>query len=358
MKKALLMVIVFFSLFSSGFAFSNGTLDVGVKPAEPFIIVSEEGDVSGFSVDLITLIAQELNSSPEINFTVDPTLSEHLINVGNGEFDLGIAATTITAEREEYMDFSHPFYESSLAIMLKEGTNKKDIWGFLVEEGILELLGYTLFGIFLLANIIYFVERNKRFKAKNYFTGISSAIWWTTITLMPTTEAIEYNALNPRSRISKLLSQAIVLIGVLVFGIIFAKMASVFTVYELQSSVEGPSDLFGKQVGVIAGTQTVNVAKEYGLTIKEVNNVSHGVQLLDSEEIDAFIHDKPILQYYLRTRGEGKFYLVQQTFYPHFYGITFAVNATIREEINIALLEIKESGRYRNLKQFWFGDSY
>lgn len=353
MKQVLIFFFLVLTLITSSYA-ANDTLLVGVKTSDPFVILQGDGKVSGFSVDLMLMIAEELEHTPELEFLVDTDLQTHLDRVAAGEVDLGIAATTITSSRAEYLDFSHPFYESSLAIMLKEGSNKKSVFSVLLHKEVLILVGLILLLIFILAHIIWFVERKGRFKKWSYFPGIFSAFWWTSIALMPTSEAIEYDKLIPKTRISKLLSQTIVLVGILAFGLIFAKMTSAFTVSELGSTISGPEDLIGERVGVIVNTQSVEVTKAMGLQVIEVESFDKAIEQLHKGKLEALVYDKPLLQYYIRTQGKGEFYLVSETFAPNSYGIVFPQESELRNEIDIALLKVIESGKYDTLKAHWF----
>ena len=50
------------------------------------------------------------------------------------EVDMVMAPMTITAQREEVVDFTFPFYESSSAVVVKaELTKKKVPWSYLLD---------------------------------------------------------------------------------------------------------------------------------------------------------------------------------------------------------------------------------
>ena len=85
-------------------------LVVGVKPAEPFVIVADDGSVSGFSIDLLEHMMAQLEEPVSVSYLVDPDLQTHLASIRDGKVDFGIAATTITSERLCSFDFSEPFY--------------------------------------------------------------------------------------------------------------------------------------------------------------------------------------------------------------------------------------------------------
>nr|QNO43647.1 hypothetical protein MOOKMAHM_00016 [Methanosarcinales archaeon ANME-2c ERB4]QNO45133.1 hypothetical protein AGMAKMMB_00020 [Methanosarcinales archaeon ANME-2c ERB4] len=103
-------------------------LVVGVKPAEPFIIVAGNGSVSGFSIDLLEHILAQLECPVSVTYHVDPDIPTHLASIREEKVDFGIAATTITSERLGSFEFSHPFYLADLGI-IAEKERKPDLLG-------------------------------------------------------------------------------------------------------------------------------------------------------------------------------------------------------------------------------------
>jgi ABC-type amino acid transport substrate-binding protein len=94
----------------------EGVLQVGscldYKPFEYFEKNSEEP--TGFDVELTEAIAQELNLEVEwIRADFDTIFTA----VDAGEFDMVAAASTITPERQEQVDFSDPYYNSRQAFV-------------------------------------------------------------------------------------------------------------------------------------------------------------------------------------------------------------------------------------------------
>lgn len=74
----------------------------------------------GFDVDLVNAIADEMGVkvewSKEIFDTLIPTLK------AGGKFDMVASAMTISAEREQEIDFSEPYFDSNQSITMKAGS--------------------------------------------------------------------------------------------------------------------------------------------------------------------------------------------------------------------------------------------
>lgn len=70
----------------------------------------------------------------------------------------------------------------------------------------------------------------------------------------------------------------------------------------------------------------------------------------------AMVHDAPLLRYHLPRDAPG-LVLVGRTFVEHDYGITFPSGSDLREEVNVALLELMEGNPslYQQFIAQWFG---
>jgi ABC-type amino acid transport substrate-binding protein len=96
----------------------EGTLQVGsCLDFKPFEFV-EGGDEKGFDVDLSEAIAQELGLQVE---WVRADFDTIFTAVAAGQFDMVAAASTITEEREQVVNFSDPYYNSRQSLAVNTG---------------------------------------------------------------------------------------------------------------------------------------------------------------------------------------------------------------------------------------------
>jgi polar amino acid transport system substrate-binding protein len=89
----------------------------------PFEFV-QDGEMTGFDVDLAKLVAEKLGKRAEFK---DIALSSILISVKDGAIDAAIAALGATQERKQNYDFSDPYYKESLAILYRNDAPIKDV---------------------------------------------------------------------------------------------------------------------------------------------------------------------------------------------------------------------------------------
>lgn len=66
------------------------------------------------------------------------------------------------------------------------------------------------------------------------------------------------------------------------------------------------------------------------------------------------MHDAPLIQYYASHRGLGKVTIVGEIFEKDVYGIALSTDSSIRSEINIALLHLKEDWTCQEIYDKWF----
>src|SRR5260221_9433207 len=90
-------------------------LRVAVKPIAPFVL-KQGTELTGFSIELWNALAQSLKVD---TVWVDvATVGDQLQSVKSGKADAAIAAITITKEREADVDFTQPYFDSGLQIMV------------------------------------------------------------------------------------------------------------------------------------------------------------------------------------------------------------------------------------------------
>lgn len=101
---------------------SAETLRVATDPSfVPFEMLDQEtGEMIGFDMEIIAEVAQRAGFDYKLN-TMDFNGIIPALQTGN--VDIAIAGITITAEREKIVDFSDPYYDSGLRILVRNDNN-------------------------------------------------------------------------------------------------------------------------------------------------------------------------------------------------------------------------------------------
>ena len=101
---------------------TEGTLLIGTDaPYPPFEIgTPNDPDFSGFDVDVGNEIAERIGLTPEFQDTSFDTIFR---NTAAGQFDIAVAASTITPGRQKTVNFSDPYYEAQQGLVVPEGSD-------------------------------------------------------------------------------------------------------------------------------------------------------------------------------------------------------------------------------------------
>lgn len=119
----MLIIATLFSLMAHQLSGQDLTVATVTRP--PFSMV-ENGQSTGFSIDLWNAMVKDLGYST--SFRRVDSFSQMLELVESGDIDLATANISITSEREQAMDFSHPIFASGLQIMAPVGSGQVSLW--------------------------------------------------------------------------------------------------------------------------------------------------------------------------------------------------------------------------------------
>ncbi len=101
---------------------TEGTLIVGVDASAPGPFhcgEPEAPDFAGFDVDLIKVVAERLELTPKFKSSLWSTI---FLDLRQGRFDVVCTAATITDERMKVVDFSSPYFDIELVVVVKKGS--------------------------------------------------------------------------------------------------------------------------------------------------------------------------------------------------------------------------------------------
>ena len=333
-------------------ALPAGEVVVVTRVLPPFIIRQDIG-YTGFSGELWLELAKRSNVA--FKWKEAANVKEILATVEAGAAQVGIAAISVTAAREQKFDFSQPMFESGLQVMVKSDGQSDFSFGQLTSyfnQGAMPyLLGILAALIIIPGHLVWWAERRHAARAfsDSYVPGIFQAMAWAL-----SAAAGQQNG-DPRSGLGRFMSVAAIFVSLLFLTYWQAELTSNFTVQQLQGDISGPDDLPGKRVGTTTGSTSASfiTAKEAKLT--EFQNIGQAFEALDAAQLDAVVFDAPVLLYHAANAGRGKVRVVGPVFKRENYGILFPRGSDLRKRINESLLQMREDGSYDALYDKWFG---
>jgi polar amino acid transport system substrate-binding protein len=353
MKK--LSALLFLCLIASN-SFAQPRLEslrVATRLVKPFVF-EEKGKFTGFSVELWNEIAKQINVKTE--FVVKPTINELLASVNAQEADLGIAAISITAERELQWDFSQPMFDAGLQILVSAQAGESSLIGNIIAGiftgDFLLMIGLVVLLIAIPAHIVWFLERRPAggmLSHRSYVPGIFEAAWWAAATLATQADQM------PKSAVARIAAVVWMFSSVVFIAYFTASVTSSLTLQQLRGNIKGPEDLPGKRVASVKGSTSVEYLRQQSIDVIEFAKVEEAYQALQQNQAEAVIYDAPVLLYYASHEGKGKVHVVGSIFRKENYGIVFPDKSPLRKRVNEALLKLKENGAYDQLYKQWFG---
>ncbi len=324
---------------------------VATRVIPPFVL-SNKGELSGFSIDLWRRIANQIGV--ESKFIEYSTVPQLLSAIKESKANLGISAISITAEREQNFDFSLPIFAGGLQIMVRNPENNNSAFPNILQlffsATLLQVIGVALVLIVVAAHIIWLSERHHKdgMIPKSYFPGIFKACWWAAATLA--TQADEM----PKGVMGRLVGIIWMFIGVLFAAYFTASATTSLTVQQLQGDIRSIDDLPGKVVATTAGSTAATYLREHKISVLEVTKIEQAYNALQTKKADAVVFDAPVLLFYAANEGKGKVQTVGSILREESYGIILPNNSPYRKPINQALLSLKENGTYQSLYDKWF----
>ena len=139
-------------------------------------------------------------------------MGEVLAAVEDGSADVGIAATSMTVEREQAIDFTHPYYDAGYRVLVRTNNVAGSVLRsrrHLRNWRLIPPFHVLLVAAVAIAHIMWLVERrtNPDFPVR-YRTGIWEAIWWSLVNVFTGGDA-EKTVRRPTARVLAILWMAI-----------------------------------------------------------------------------------------------------------------------------------------------------
>jgi ABC-type amino acid transport substrate-binding protein len=359
MRSALALLCVLVAALVSSTATAE-TVRVVTRDIEPFSF-EEGGQRTGFAMELWDSVARDL----KLDYTVAvvPTAKDMVAAVQNKSADVGVGALSITSEREKIIDFSQPFYESGLQILVLNKTSIVDTaWAVLRQFFKWQLAVGILVAVvvmFVISHLVWLYEHpvNEEMWPRSYLAGMGESFWWT-VSIFLVGGADNKGPVGLGGRI---VATVWMLASVIAVSLLTALLSAAFTVNSLTTDISGPSDLPGRNVATVGGSlaetwlgELKNAGNE---TVKVVAfpTVQECLTALKQGEVKAVVYDSPVLRYHVNKPGGDAFALVPGLFDANNYGFALELGSPLRKRINEALLRLGENGVTQALREKYFG---
>jgi len=335
-----------------------GTLRVVSRLSPPFVQYDDRA-YGGFSLELWDMVATRIGADYDV-YAVNsaPKLIDEVLR---GEADVGVAAVGVTPEREEQADFSHPYLDTGLQVMVPADPDEGFLGGTfgsivarIFSWQLLSIVVVLFIALSVAAHIIWLTERGRNDDfPSDYRSGILEAFWWSAVTAT----TVGYGDKTPKGTPGRIVGIIWMFGGLFLLAYFTAGIATAFTIDEIQGSIRSADDLPGHTVAVPEASVAEAFLDRNGIATRSYPSADETYDALASGDVDAVVHDAAILQYHVNNEGAGEARVVGLPFHQQQYAFVVDFDDPLRERINVALLEVIESGEYGRLYQQWFGRS-
>ena len=338
------------------FSVYSDTLDVAVYDFPPCVILEKGQKPTGFDIDILENICSK--AGIQIRYAYPEKFSGLLEGVESGAYDCAVSGITITGERESRVDFTHPYLNSGLSILLNKGAKVnsfKTILRYVNDFGpmlILISIFMVLFGILIFFIEKWFSKENSQFNPDKPALGMFNGYWFGNVS----STTMGFGDFVPKSIPGKLLT--ILMAYICIYFVIPYATANMNMAmqkeYEIYA-IGGPDNLPGKVVGTEKGTTSETYLKKLGCDVKGFDRIDEAYKNLGDKKLDAVVFDMPTMKYLVKNEGKNKFAISGGVFDRQAYGFALAKNSPYRKILNEYLADFMRTQDYWACHDKWFG---
>ncbi|GAB1597397.1 glutamate receptor, partial [Argonauta hians] len=324
------------------------------------------------NIDYIFRIVRDGNYGQKLkNGTWDGMIGE----LTRSEANIAIAPLTITSQREEVVDFSKPFMNVGISIMIKKPEKQKPGVFSFMEPLSLEIWTCIIFAFLGISLGLWLVSRFSQCEWHKDTTingeqmvndfSISNSIWFSLGALMQ-----QGSDECPRSLSGRIIGGVWWFFVLIIISSYTANLAAFLTIERMLTPIESVEDL-AKQTEIAYGTIGSGTSKQF---FKDSNNptyqrmwafmssnpsvfvklVKDGVhKVRNSKGKYAFLLESSS-NIYINNRKPCDTMMIGGTLDSKGFGIATPKGSPIRDSVTLAVLELKEEGSLHKLYQKWW----
>jgi ABC-type amino acid transport substrate-binding protein len=333
---------------------SQSVARVGIVQAPPFAMKDADGNWQGIAVELWRHVARDLGVRFEFQEMPIPDL---VAAIERREL-VAVVTAVASAEREQVMDLSHPYYSSGLAIAVRATPGGVDwpwLLGNLFSWTLLKIVSAVLALLLLAATLVWLFERrsNPAHFSRLPLQGIGDGLWWAAVTLT----TVGYGDKAPTTRWGRGVAVAWMLVAIVLMALFTAQVTSVLTVSRLTGRIRGPADLPHVRVGTLQDSLPQSQLRaKFGVTAAGYRSFTEGLDALDHGDIDAFVGAEPVLRYAIANSYPARLAVVGTPFLRGDYVFALPPSSDIRKAINRSLLAYIDTNEWQELLRQYLGN--
>ncbi|XP_058781055.1 glutamate receptor 2.7-like [Vicia villosa] len=340
-----------------------------------FLKVAHDNDTNstqatGFCIDVFKAVVEALPYGlPQYEFVafakpdgeMAGTYDELIMELYHGKYDAVVGDITITTKRSNYVDFTMPYTESGVTMIVSmKDSRKKNAWAFL-KPLTWQLWATTACSFVFIGFVVWVLEH----RINNDFRGppshqIGTSLWFSFSTMV----------YAHREKVVSNLGRFVVVVWVFVVLILVqsytASLTSLLTVEQLTPAITDVNQLLKNKmnVGYLKGSFVYGILK--GLQFPD----SHLIPYQSAEEcnelfikgsvnggIDAAFDEVPYVKHFLGVYSCSKYVMVEPRFKTGGFGYAFPKGSPLVADISRAILNVTQGEKMKTIENAWFKES-
>ncbi|CAI9783706.1 unnamed protein product [Fraxinus pennsylvanica] len=313
---------------------------------------TNEMKYDGFCIDIFEEVIKIMGYPLHYEFVpFDGNFSELVGNVSNKNLDAAVGDVTILAERSRIVEFTLPFMESGLSMIVPVKTEPQMAWIFM-KPFTRNMWMVTLAIIFYTMFVIWFMEHqcNQEFKG-TWKDQLGTAMWFTFSSLFYAHRE------EIKSNYTKLVVVMWLFVVLVLTSSYEASLTSMLTVSRLEPTVTSLDWIMknNKTVGCDGDSFVEdylrNVIKLQN--IKPISSQEHYSEEFKKGNIAAAFLELPYQKIFLKNHCK-EYKVTGPTYSFGGIGFAFQKNSPIARDVSEAILTLMEDGKLKRLKNKWF----
>ncbi|KAI3716198.1 hypothetical protein L6452_23366 [Arctium lappa] len=290
----------------------------------------------------------------------NPSYNDLVNAVAEHKFDAAVGDVTIITNRTRIVDFTQPYMESGLVIVVAVKELKPKPWAFL-KPFTVEMWVVTGGFFLFVGSVVWILEHRLNHEFRGPPSQQVITIFWFSFSTM---------FFSHRENTVSTLGRFVLIIWLFVVLIInssyTASLTSILTVQQLTSHIEGIDSLISSNdpIGVQDGTFA------YNYLVRELNIAESRIKPLRGEEeyvnalrlgpkgggVAAIVDELPYVELFMRyTKCEFK--IVGQEFTKSGWGFAFQRDSPLALDLSTAILQLSENGDLQRIHDKWLSSA-
>lgn len=316
-------------------------IQVGVLMDMPFA-QNINGHYSGIAVDIWDRIAK-LNHWEYRYIPLNSDNMESVVDTlaSTNKLDVVIGPVSVSAKRLEKIDFSRPFYLSSIGVIIKKHElGIFDIAKILVSKNLLHIIIALILSFTGYLTLLWLFEHKKVKNGLNnnhlQYPSLTQRIW-----LHLFQKKVDYMPVTTQGRVIGIFW---IIIAAAIFTAINANFTSALTIARYENAHRSGT-LEGLQVSGVAGITgefDIEVAEKNGIPVTPVKDMQEAIRLLEKDKVAGVVSDTPVAMHYLRQHNLNDLTVSPVTLENDEISFAVKLNSPLRHAIDLGISSFQD----------------